>query len=88
MQLLFANRIEPPGSQFQVQATLPSERLPSYGKLVRAGKRFGRNHLDEVVSVDFFTVSTLRLRVLFVFLVLKHRRRGLYNSNVTDDPTS
>ena len=41
-----------------------------------------------MVSVDFFTVPTIRLRVLFVFLVLAHRRREVLHFNVTDHPTS
>jgi hypothetical protein len=41
-----------------------------------------------MVSVDFFTVATIRLRVLFVFLVLEHRRREVLHFNVTDHPTS
>jgi transposase InsO family protein len=49
---------------------------------------FLRNHLGQIVSVDFFTVPTIRLRVLFVFLVLEHRRRELLHFNVTDHPTS
>jgi hypothetical protein len=51
-------------------------------------KTFLRNHLSEMVSIDFFTVSTVRLRVLFVFLVLEHRRRQVLHFNVTDHPTS
>jgi putative transposase len=51
-------------------------------------KTFLRNHLGEIVSVDFFTVPTVRLRVLFVFLVLEHRRREVLHFNVTDHPTS
>jgi transposase InsO family protein len=47
-----------------------------------------RNHLGQIVSVDFFTVPTIRLRVLFVFLVLEHRRREVLHFNVTDHPTS
>jgi hypothetical protein len=38
-------------------------------------KTFLRNHFGQIVSVDFFTVPTIRLRVLFVFLVIEHRRR-------------
>ena len=49
---------------------------------------FLRNHLGQIVSVDFFTVPTVRLRVLFVFLVLEHRRREVLHFNVTDHPTS
>lgn len=51
-------------------------------------KTFLRNHLGQIVSVDFFTVPTIRLRVLFVFLVLEHRRRQVLHFNVTDHPTS
>jgi transposase InsO family protein len=49
---------------------------------------FLRNHLGQIVSVDFFTVPTIRLRVLFVFLVLEHSRREVLHFNVTDHPTS
>jgi hypothetical protein len=34
------------------------------------------------------TVPTIRLRVLFVFLVLEHRRREVLHFNVTEHPTS
>jgi putative transposase len=51
-------------------------------------KTFLKNHLSEIVSVDFFTVPTVRLQVLFVFLVLEHRRREVLHFNVTDHPTS
>jgi hypothetical protein len=44
--------------------------------------------LGQIVSVDFFTVPTIRLRVLFVFLVLEHRRREVLHFNVTEYPTS
>ena len=37
---------------------------------------FLRNHLGQIVGVDFFTVPTIRLRVLFVFLVLKDSQMG------------
>ena len=32
-------------------------------------KTFLQNHIGEIVAIDFFTVPTIRLRVLFVFLV-------------------
>jgi putative transposase len=51
-------------------------------------RTFLRNHLGQIVSVDFFTVPTIRLRVLFVFLVLEHRRREVLHFNVTENPTS
>jgi len=51
-------------------------------------KTFLRNHLSQIVSVDFLTVPTVRLRVLFVFLALEHRRREVLHFNVADHPTS
>ncbi len=36
--------------------------------------------------MDFFTVPTATLRVLFVFLVLKNERRNVAHFNVTESP--
>jgi putative transposase len=38
-------------------------------------KTFLTNHVGQLVSIDFFTVSTMQLKVLFVFAVLAHERR-------------
>ena len=51
-------------------------------------KTFLRNHLDQTVSMDFFTVPTVTLKVLFVFVILEHRRRQVLHFNVTDHPTA
>jgi putative transposase len=51
-------------------------------------RTFLKNHVNDIVSTDFFTLPTVRLRVLFVFLVLEHRRREVLHFNVTDHPTS
>ena len=39
-----------------------------------------------MVSIDFFTVPTITRKVLFVFLVLEHRRRQVLHFNVTEHP--
>jgi len=41
-----------------------------------------------LVSIDFFTVPTARLRVLFVLVVLAHHRRRVVHFNVTEHPTA
>ena len=51
-------------------------------------KTFLHNHLDQTVSIDFFTVPTVTVKVLFVFVVLEHRRRQVLHFNVTDHPTA
>ena len=46
------------------------------------------NHLKTLVSVDFFTVPTLRFQILYVFLVLAHERRRIVHFAVTSHPTA
>ena len=41
-----------------------------------------------MVSVDFFTVPTIRFQVLYVFLVLAHDRRRILHFGVTACPTA
>ncbi|MCU1257836.1 MAG: Integrase, catalytic region, partial [Bryobacterales bacterium] len=40
-------------------------------------RTFLENHMKSTVSIDFFTVPTLRFEVLYVFLVLAHDRRRI-----------
>ena len=44
--------------------------------------------MKNLVSVDFFTVPTLRFQVLYVFLVLAHDRRWTLHFGVTAHPTA
>lgn len=51
-------------------------------------RTFIRNHLSEMVAIDFFTVSTLTFKTLYVFVVLSLDRRRILHFNVTDSPTA
>jgi putative transposase len=51
-------------------------------------RTFLDNHVRDLVSIDFFTVPTARLHVLFVFIVLSHERRRVVHFNVTEHPTA
>jgi putative transposase len=51
-------------------------------------RTFLANHVRDLVSIDFFTVPTARLRVLFVLIVLAHHRRRVIHLNVTEHPTA
>ena len=51
-------------------------------------RTFLNNHVKTLVSVDFFTVPTLRFQVRYVFLVLAHERRRVVHFNVTAHPTA
>ncbi|HEX8814587.1 MAG TPA: integrase core domain-containing protein [Terriglobales bacterium] len=61
----------------------PLRRPPS-----QTWKTFLHNHIGQLVSIDFFTVPTVTMRVLFVFIVLEHRRREVLHFNVTENPTA
>ena len=51
-------------------------------------RTFLANHVGDLVSIDFLTVPTVRLRVLFVLVVLRHHRRRVVHFNVTAHPTA
>jgi hypothetical protein len=50
-------------------------------------KTFLHNHLGQLVSIDFCTVPTITMKVLYVFIVLEHRRRQGLHFNGTEHPT-
>jgi len=54
----------------------------------QAWRTFLENHIKHLVSVDFFTVPTIRFQVLYVFLVLAHERRRILHFGVTAHPTA
>jgi len=51
-------------------------------------RTFLENHAKQLVSIDFFTVPTIRFHVLYVFLILAHDRRRILHFNVTAHPTA
>jgi len=51
-------------------------------------RAFLANHVVCLASIDFFTVPTVRNRVLYVFVVLAHLRRRVLHFNVTTNPTA
>jgi putative transposase len=71
-------------SERTVSRLMPKRRpLPS-----QTWRTFLANHARDLVSLDFFTVPTARLRVLFVLVVLAHPRRRVVHFNVTEHPTA
>src|SRR5229473_3821907 len=51
-------------------------------------RTFLENQMKSMVSVDFFTVPTIRFEILYVFLVLAHDRRRILHFGVTAHPTA
>jgi putative transposase len=71
-------------SQATVAKYMVHPRKPSS----QAWRTFLNNHVTQLVATDFFVVPTVTFRLLFVFVVLAHRRRQVVHFNVTASPTS
>ena len=74
---------------FKISERTVSRLMPKKtGRPSQTWMTFLRNHVGQMVSVDFFTVPTIQLRVLYVFVVLAHDRRRVVHFNVTENPTA
>src|SRR5215467_7287544 len=62
---------------------VPHRKPPS-----QTWRTFLDNHVRNIVSVDFFTVPTVRFQILHVFLVLAHDRPRILHFVVTAHPTA
>jgi putative transposase len=51
-------------------------------------KTFLRNHVQDLVALDFLVVPTVRHTVLFVLVILAHERRRVVHFNITKHPTA
>jgi len=69
--------------------TSVSKYMVRYGRPTsQTWRTFLENHVSQLVSIDFFTVPTIRFQLLYVFLVLAHDRRRVIHFNVTAHPTA
>jgi transposase InsO family protein len=64
-----------------------SNQPPDRGKQQR-WMTFLRNHKDSITAMDFFVVPTVSFRLLYVWFVIDHGRRGIIHFNVTSNPTA
>ena len=71
-------------AQSTVSKYLPRHRKPPS----QSWRTFLRNHLREAIAIDFAVVSTVRFRLLYVFVVLGLERRRLLHVHVTAHPTA
>ena len=58
-------------SERTVSRLIPKDRKPPS----QTWRAFLNNHVQDLVSIDFFTVPTATFRVLFVLVVRAHQRR-------------
>lgn len=70
------------------KSTVEKYRVRSRKSPLPTWKIFLQNHLQDLVALDFFTVPTVTYKVLFVLIILAHKRRRAVHFNVTEHPTA
>ncbi|MBN1348903.1 integrase, partial [candidate division KSB1 bacterium] len=51
-------------------------------------RTFIKNHMPDMVGLDFLVAPTIRFQLLFVFVVLSHARRRAVHFNTSANPTA
>jgi putative transposase len=51
-------------------------------------KAFLKNHVNDLIAIDFFVVPTMTHKILFGLVILVHERRRVVYFNITEHPTA
>jgi putative transposase len=70
------------------KSTVEKYRPRSKKLLSPTWKAFLKNHVQDLVALDFFVVPTVTFRVLFVLVILAHERRRIIHFSITEHPTA
>jgi len=75
---------------FDVSESTVQRYMPKKGKRNNGQnwKTFLKNHSKEIISIDFLTVPTVNLKLLYVLIVIEHHRRMLIYFNIITNPTA
>ncbi len=83
------------GELLKLGIKLAQSTVENYIRLARRGrpspqkwKTFLKNHVKELVAIDFLIVPTLRFKLLWVLVVLSHDRREILHFAVTKRPSA
>src|SRR5258708_17035070 len=68
------------------ESTVAKYRVRNHKPPSQTWKSFLRNHANEIVAIDFFTVPTVTFHILYAFVVLLHNRRQVVHINATAHP--
>lgn len=70
------------------QATVSRYMLHRHDPPSQNSRAILRNHSQELISLDFFTVPTANFRILFILVILSNDRRRILHVNTTDHPST
>lgn len=71
-----------------IRKYVPTITKPPSEKQRQAWKMFLKNHAKDIWAMDFFTVPTLRFKILYVFVIIHHESRKIQHMGVTSNPDS
>jgi hypothetical protein len=63
-------------------------RRPAKTDVLQRWLAFLRNHKEGIAAMDFFTVPTASLRILYCWFVIHHERRRILHFNATFNPSA
>lgn len=75
-----------PPSPNTIRKYLPKP-IRDTSKSAQTWKTFLANHMDATWSMDFAIVPTLTFRMVYVFIIVSHKRREIVHFGVTQHPT-
>jgi len=67
---------------------IKNSRKPPTDKQKQSWKTFLKNHGKSIWAMDFFVVPTLNFKVLYVLIIISHKRRKIEHFAVTTNPSS
>ncbi len=70
------------------QTTIAKYMVRNPGPSAQTWRTFIRNHMSEMVAIDFLTVHTATFKTIYVFVILSLQRRRVIHFNVTTNPTA
>jgi len=70
------------------ETTISKYMVKSGGRPSQTWQTFIRNHMTDIVAVDFFSVHTAAFKTLYIFLVLSLDRRKIIHFNIRANPNS
>jgi len=65
---------------------IPSTRKPPSQKQQQSWKTFLKNHSKDIWAMDYFTVPTIRFKILYVLIIINHGNRKIEHFAVTTNP--
>ena len=70
------------------KSTVDTYRVRSSRPPSPTWRTFLATHAQDLVSIDFLTVATVRFEILYVLIILAHDRRRVRHFNITAHPTA